>query len=359
MRPLLLACLILVSGADAALSATFVVPDSFPTIQAALAVAASGDTVLVRSGTYPETLVLVDGVVLRGEDPLDPPVIDGMSSGPVLTAIGCGGGTRVEDVVVTNGAGLGLGGGATLEASSVVFSGCRFTSNLADLGGGIGGSDSDFTVIACVFENNHATQSGGAISVTDLPSPQILDSTFRGNSANVGGAIAVRNGCEPQISGCLVEDNVATQGAAVWFDFLTGGGVSSCTIVDNDATSASGGALYFNPLADPTISACIVALSRGGSAMFVAGGAEPEFGCCDVWGNVGGNAIGGIDLGTNIHEDPRFCAPGSSWELQDISPCLPDGECGLRGAFGEGCTAVGAGAGLETVSWGRAKALFR
>jgi parallel beta-helix repeat protein len=44
-----------------------IVPDSYATIQAAIDVAASGDTVLVRAGSYHEFLTLRDGVVVRAE----------------------------------------------------------------------------------------------------------------------------------------------------------------------------------------------------------------------------------------------------------------------------------------------------
>jgi parallel beta-helix repeat protein len=49
-------------------SSTITVPDDFPTIQAAINNASSGDTIFVRTGTYSEWAVLNKSLLLQGED---------------------------------------------------------------------------------------------------------------------------------------------------------------------------------------------------------------------------------------------------------------------------------------------------
>ncbi|MEZ5064229.1 MAG: hypothetical protein R3B81_05810 [bacterium] len=342
-------------------AATIVVPDSVSTIAAALAAAVAADTVLVRSGTYPENVVMVDGVILRGENPADRPVLDGGATGIALTASGCGASTRIEDFVITNGLGTGLGGGAHVFQSSLVFQRCRFVQNAAALGGAIGSDESAFLAVDCEFEANVATQSGGAISMTDLPGPTLESCLFLGNDAQVGGAVAVRNGCTPLIRTCLFEGNLAEHGAGLWFDLLTGGEVTECTFVRQEATMAGGGALYFNALAIPLIDRTVVALGVAGGAMFVAVGADPIVGCSDFFGNVGGESLAGaVDLGTNLFADPLFCDPAlSDWSIRSDSPCADDGACGRRGAFDVACVPTAIGAELETSTWARVKAGWR
>ena len=340
--------------------ASLVVPDSFPTIGAALAAAAPGDTVLVRAGTYPERVSLVDAVVLRGESLDDRPVVDGGAGGAVVTAVGCGPGTKVEGLVLTNGAGGALGGGASLSASDVAFTDCRFTANAAANGAGLGADGGNFTVSRCRFDGNVAMQSGGGLAVTGIASPTIDACRFDGNSAVAGGALAILNGSTPTITGSVLDANSASQGSGAWWDFLTGGTLSGCSVVAGPSSSPGEGALHFSTLSTPTITACIVAFSPSGMGVFVGPGAAPTFGCCDIFGNAGGDAIGGIDLGTNLSVDPLFCDSTShNWTLHGTSPCLPDLTCPLRGALGAGCFAVAAGESVANLSWGRVKSLWR
>lgn len=355
-------CILVLLGSIAprAFAATFVVPDSIATIGSALASAASGDTVLVRAGTYPETITLVDGVALRGEDPGDPPVLDAALAGIAITAVDCGSDTRVENIEIHNGVSAGLGGGATLLRADVHFSECLFAGNSADLGGAIGADDSDFEVRECIFTANGATVSGGAISVTDLSSPHIEDCRFEQNVAATGGAIAVRNGATPDIVACVFSANSAAFGAALWFDLLAAGTVRECTIVANTALSALGGSLYFNAFATPTITQSIVAFANAGGAVFVLAGADPVFGCSAIFGNVDGDGLAGaIDLGTNVELDPEFCDfAGGDYSLSDASPLLSVGGCGQIGAFGVGCSAVST-PDVATLTWTQVKAHYR
>jgi hypothetical protein len=365
MRPIVpafLSCLISVI-APAARAGTIVVPDSLPTIGAALAVSAAGDTVLVQPGTYPETIVLVDGVALRAANPGQRPVLDGGGAGPVVTALNCGAGTLLEGFEVRNGAGAGLGGGAWIKSSSLRIEGCVFADNSAVHGGGVGAENSAFTMTGCALEGNAASQTGGAISVTGLPSPAISGCTFFDNDALAGGALAVRNGCTPAVSGSLMDSNRADQGGGIWFDLFAGGTVTGCTIVLNAAASGLGGGLFLNSTSAPDFVACIVAMSVTGAGVHAVSGATPTWDCNDLWGNAGGNAVaGGGDLGTNFHLDPQFCDPvsGGSFLLSDTSPCLAGGSCPtLVGALGLGCTAVAVRAEMTPSSWGAVKAGYR
>lgn len=103
----LLPCLLLaaVAAGDAGASTILVAPPG--TIADGLAAAAAGDTVLVACGTYQEQgLVLPDGVVLRGE--ADDPacaVIATMGGAPILSCVGTGAGTRVENLTLAVGDG--------------------------------------------------------------------------------------------------------------------------------------------------------------------------------------------------------------------------------------------------------------
>jgi len=78
-----LGSVLLFSGAVAK---TIRVPGDYKTISDALGNADSGDTVLVRRGTYNENVTLVMGVVLKGEDPLTT-IIDGGRRGPTVMGV--------------------------------------------------------------------------------------------------------------------------------------------------------------------------------------------------------------------------------------------------------------------------------
>ncbi|MGQ0721868.1 MAG: right-handed parallel beta-helix repeat-containing protein [Candidatus Eiseniibacteriota bacterium] len=348
----------------AASAVTWVVPDSVPTVGGALALAGSGDSVVVGPGTYPEVVDMVDGVVLLAADPENRPVLDGGGAGTPLTAQFCSTGTVVSGFVFANGVSVALGGGVYLNRSVMQILDCRFANNSAAHGGGLGADASAFVLAGCEFEGNSAAQTGGAVSVTGLGSPSLTGCTFRGNSALVGGAVAVRNGSTPIISASLLDGNQADQGGGLWYDFFTGGSLSGCTLAFNDATSGLGAGAFLNSLATPALSTCIFAFGVGGAGLHTVAGAAPTYSCNDLFGNAGGDALGaGVDLGGNVFADPLFCgAQTGVFTLQDTSPCLAanSGGCGQIGAFDAGgCGAVGAGSEMAVASWGAVKSRYR
>jgi nitrous oxidase accessory protein len=95
---------------------TIIVPDSYPTIGAAIDNAYNGDTIMIRAGTYNETLFIDVSVVLVGDSP-DTTVINGpsiynstLSNSPDLsTAIQVeANNVKILSVQINNGVGKGI-----------------------------------------------------------------------------------------------------------------------------------------------------------------------------------------------------------------------------------------------------------
>ena len=64
------------------------VPDEYPTIQAAIDAAGSGDIVLVAEGEYPEEITLKSGVIVQGAGEGLSIINGGGDAGDVVTAVG-------------------------------------------------------------------------------------------------------------------------------------------------------------------------------------------------------------------------------------------------------------------------------
>jgi nitrous oxidase accessory protein NosD len=62
---------------------TIIVPDDFPTIQAAINNASAGDTIFVKNGTYHEHITLSKTLALIGED--RKAIVDGNGTGNIFT----------------------------------------------------------------------------------------------------------------------------------------------------------------------------------------------------------------------------------------------------------------------------------
>ena len=173
----------LVVAASVATATVHVVPDQFPNVQPAIDFAASGDTVLIRAGTYVDSLTLSGkDLVLLGE------------AGPGLTILTTNLTARILDV------GVGV-------TSATLIAGLRFHEGQAASGGAIritaGASP---TIRNCWFTNNIAYlpggySDGGALSVSDTSAVMIEGCEFRDNHAQVrfdgslakGGAMSAVN----------------------------------------------------------------------------------------------------------------------------------------------------------------------
>ena len=128
--------------------ATLTVPDDFPTIQQAVSVAPSGDTIYVRAGTYNEHVTITKALTLQGEDRATT-VIDGGGSGK--TVISNADYVTVRGLTITGG-GAAEGpiqdaGLVIQNASNNVIEDCVITAN--DLNGLFVYQSSSTTIRGC------------------------------------------------------------------------------------------------------------------------------------------------------------------------------------------------------------------
>jgi nitrous oxidase accessory protein NosD len=90
------------------------VPDDYPTIQMAINGVSEGDTLLIRSGIYPENLIIDKSITLQGVEGVEV-IIDGQNKGSTLTVQG-GNVVTLTELTIVNGSGtqngeLTYGGG--------------------------------------------------------------------------------------------------------------------------------------------------------------------------------------------------------------------------------------------------------
>jgi hypothetical protein len=321
--------LILVCGGSGrpAAATTRHVPETYPTIQAAIIAAVEGDTVLLSPGTYRG--VGNRNIELGGKD-----LVITSANGPTQTIIDCeqaGRGfrvhqresraARIEKLTIVNGNAFGGdGGGITCDIASPTISECRILNSRADSGGGLALILFGGTVDRCVIAGNHAEDGGGGIITL-----------FSGGVT---------------ISNCVITGNTAETGGGVSFQDDTGGNVlTNCTISSNSAVQWVGG-VYTNESA--RIDRCIVwgNCAPQWEELYASSGTVSMI-CSAVDSTGVDHWYASIVYDDHcVFTDPMFCAPvpcgqttAGDWTLHESSPCLPSySPCGqLIGALEAGC----------------------
>ena len=361
------------------IGATYIVPDNQPTIQAAIDSAASGDTVLVRAGTYYENLVTQGKILtLKGLDGPENTIIDGNHQGSVLLVTGD---AWIEGFTIQNGLSTHGGGiyvmGQNSSRLRVTIRGNIITKNRAgyvlDSGRG-GGILLEETVSSLIeFNNlieNFAGDCGGGINVFGGSLTEefnrIENNILARNGCFVGGGAISGNRAVCITGNLIVENRSESFGAGIDGSAAR---ISNNTIVNNynnNGISALGVGINID-FGTPIIEKNIVAFNHGfpGSERGVGILCDSNYGpvtvlCNDAWGNDWDYRILGTcdttGLG-NISTDPMFCdRDASDFQLQSGSPCAPDNsECGLIGKYPVGCNSVP----VKAVTWGALKALFK
>lgn len=178
-------CVILFAGAVAA-QTTLVVPTTQPTIQAAIAAAVPGDTVLVLPGTYVENLDLLGkAITVRSRDGAAVTTIDGNQAGSVVTFANGEPDTCVlEGFTITNGRGITTAGnGARATAGGIQCTNASPTIRRSVVTGNQGGAGSNLVSPFSV------AGFGGAGGIqADSSALRLLDCDVHGNVGGPGGA---------------------------------------------------------------------------------------------------------------------------------------------------------------------------
>jgi hypothetical protein len=215
-------------------------------ITSGIAVAATGDTVLVASGIYDVSsgevfpMALKNGIALVGEHVGSKPDIRGDGAHSVICCDNvCDvllSGLRVSDGSAEKGGGLRVG------SSSVETDDCVFSNNVAGYAGGsMFTQDATVTVTSCTITSSQTaarySEGGGCCvknSVADLNGCSIV-----GNSAGSGGGGICADGGEVTVRDCMIEDNHAEGGGGLLV-LSAATRVLGCRIVGNDASVGAG-----------------------------------------------------------------------------------------------------------------------
>jgi hypothetical protein len=307
---------------------TYVVnPDGtgdYPTVQAAVNAAGTGDIIELTDGTF-------TGAGNRGISFLGKAItVRSQSGNPEACIIDCQQADR--GFLFTSNEGL-----------ESVLEGVTVKNGSADnYGGAVYCSPGSPTITNCIFSDNWGAQHGGAMLCFNGSAPVVTGCVFRDNATNLcGGGLICWESSSPTLNSCTFAGNSANAaGGGVFCSDTSVPTIMSCTFCGNATNGTGAGACYEEgPL---TLQNTIIAFSTAGNAVH---GDDPEtltLTCCDIYGNAGGPGFAEdwIGLSGNIAEDPLFCdAENGDFSIRSDSPCAPDSNplCGLIGAWPVGC----------------------
>lgn len=386
MRTLLLFIFTAIIGIGGASAAIINVPADAPTIQAGLNSASAGDVVMVAPNTYFEHDILMkSGVELRSLAGGNVTVIDAQNLGKVFFVLNCAVGTVIDGFTLTNGRSIEpypKGGAIYAENSTFALSANQIVNSTAALTGGGGYFlNCSPTVQRNVIRNNQGASDGGGIylhycsdvvvqgntvcmniggsngGVTyNVSSGSILDNVICHNQGSHGGGISNDSSTLTIRRNVIFENESGSAGGGIYCGYFGGALlIEENTIVANSAPLGRGGGIFCADNSRPTIQKCIIAFN--GEAMGCQYSTSiPTISCSDLFGNVNGNGICGIDGGQNISADPRFCdRSADDYRLHAESPAAT-AICGYMGALGVGCAPP---VGVGSQSWSAVKVLYR
>jgi len=240
---LVIAVVLAAFGATDARAGTFGVPVPYPTIQAGIRAASTGDTVLVADGTY--TGAGNRNIDFEGKD-----VVLRSASGAAATVIDCNAAGRA----------FYLYRGETNAAVIEGFTIQRGLAGVSQYGGGIYCRDSSPTIRDCVIRlctvPGTYEGDGGGICLFNSTG-RIERCTISANNAVYGGGVAFRGTTAPTITGCAITWNRAAGGAGIDAGGIGAPRILDCTISANTSTGGSGGGGLFLG-GTPLVSNCTI-----------------------------------------------------------------------------------------------------
>ena len=238
-RSIMTAVLVLPIAATYSLAETNHVPAEYPTIQAAIDAAASGDEVVLASGIYTENFTFKeDHVLVRSAEGPSQTIIDGGSSGgyacvyfPPYSS------GELRGVTVRNHE-HPYTGAVTIKRCVATVANCTFEDNRNYFTGSAVRIDSvslgdtfEVEVVGCTFRRNESSDWGGALSASlwEEDDLRIADCLFEDNTSGAGGHMLLspngpdchvvveqctfRNGSGDEIAGMrIVNEGIMAEG---------------------------------------------------------------------------------------------------------------------------------------------------
>lgn len=294
MRRILMSLALLVFAIPALAADHFLEADGsgdFPTIQAAIDAAQSGDTIWLNSGTYSgagnRDLYMYQDIDIKSSNPAEP------------TVISC------------RGSSLFPHNAFTFETCSPTLYGLTIEDGYSADGGAVTLIEASPTFSYCIFRDNDATGNGGAIDIGSDSIVLFEYTVFDHNTAGGdGGALYATTWAEVTVDQCTFIRNKANRGSSVF--------------MVEDATCA--------------IDRSILSFGLGGAACSDYYGGGYTITCTNVAMNDGGDwvlSISGMNgVGGNISADPQLCDPMAAAPLYGASMNSPSAiaACGWQGA---------------------------
>ena len=120
------------------------------------------------------------------------------------------------------------------------------------------------TVVNCLFRNNVATESGGALYNIHCSGMTIRQCRFENNAAPAAaggdhvGAGVYNIWTDAVFTNCSFTGNVAYQAGGGMFSYQSTVTVASCTFSNNAAATAWGGGIFFDECATSTVANCTI-----------------------------------------------------------------------------------------------------
>ena len=218
-------------------------PADFRSLQAAVyaTYVVSGDTLLVRPGTYRETVYLsAKNLVIRSEKGPAVTILDAEQGGSVVTLENRSAATRLEGFTLRNGrdqtgGGIFIVGGAPVITRNVI-EGNEATGGAYGYGygGGIEVYGAAPVITHNVIQGNRAVDGGGGIDVyysgpstpgtccPVLAQNTIVDNVVTATGGKGGGILVFAS--EPRIASSILAGNSASLGGGLFVERVTGNG---------------------------------------------------------------------------------------------------------------------------------------
>jgi parallel beta-helix repeat protein len=197
------------------------VPSDWPTIQAGINAASSGDIVLVEPGTYVENINFMGkAITVKSSNGPKYTIIDGNGVAPVAAFVTHEGTKSIlSGFTLQDGVGTFdfqyQGGGVSISYSSPTITHNVITKNSAGDGGGVGVYFGSPIISGNSITKNYA-QFGGGIAFVGSSNGEVLHNTISNNTAGSGAAAELFGAANVFIEGNRIVGNSASYGGGFW-----------------------------------------------------------------------------------------------------------------------------------------------